>query len=60
MYRLTDDLWTGSQIGPASPGRGGRFMDAAGNSPKADGHGKTIAETPTQYRRRRRRVRRAA
>nr|WP_321441759.1 hypothetical protein [uncultured Hyphomonas sp.] len=60
MYRLTDDLWTGSQTGPASPGRGGRFMDAADTRPKADGHGQSTAETPTQYRRRRRRIRRAA
>ena len=51
MYRLT---------GPASPGRGGRFMDTADTRPKADGHGKSTAETPTQYRRRRRRIRRAA
>lgn len=60
MYRLTDDLWTGSQIGPASPGRGGRFMDAADNRSKTDGGGKSLEESPTQYRRRRRRMRRAA
>ncbi|WP_321490657.1 hypothetical protein [uncultured Hyphomonas sp.] len=60
MYRLTDDLWTGSHIGPASPGRGGRFMDAADNRPKTDGSGKDAEETPFLYRRRRRRMRRAA
>ena len=60
MYRLTDDLWTGSQTGPASPGRGGRFMDAAENYPTADESGKITVETPSQYRRRRRRTRRAA
>ncbi len=60
MYRLTDDLWTGSQTGPASPGRGGRFMDAADTRPKTNGYGKSTAETATQYRRRRRRIRRAA
>lgn len=60
MYRLTDDLWTGSHIGPAGPGRGGRFMDAADNHPKADGGGKSIKETPFLYRRRRRRSRRIA
>ncbi len=60
MYRLTDDLWTGGQIGPASPGRGGRFMDAAGNHPKTAESGKDTEETPFLYRRRRRRMRRAA
>ena len=60
MYRLTDDLWTGRQIGPAGPGRGGRFMDAADNHPKADGVCKSLEETPSQYRRRRRRTRRVA
>lgn len=58
MYRLTDDLWTGSQAGPASPGRGGRFMDAENTNPKADGRSKSIEETPFLYRRRRRQWRR--
>jgi hypothetical protein len=60
MYRLTDDLWTGRHVGPAGPGRGGRFMDAADNRPKTDVSGNSIEETPSQYRRRRRRTRRAA
>ena len=60
MYRLTNDLWTGSLVGPAGPGRGGRFMDVAGKSPGSDERGGCVAETPSQYRRRRRRARRVA
>lgn len=60
MYRLTNDLWTGSQIGPAGPGRGGRFMEATDFGPSADRSCRNIGETPFLYRRRRRRKRRAA
>lgn len=60
MYRLTDDLWTGSLFGPVGPGRGGRFMEATDKSPKMEGYSMQIAETPFLYRRRRRRSRRSA
>lgn len=59
MYRLTDDLWTGSQIGPVSPGRDGQFMETTDKSPRAGEDCRSIGETPFLYRRRRRRARRA-
>jgi|GEM_PF-1159145 len=59
MYRLTDDVWTGSPSGSISVGRTGRNMDVEVNSMRPEGSTKCAVETPFLYRRRRRQRRRA-
>lgn len=59
MYRLTDDLWTGSHAGPVGPGRDGRLTEAQQSIPLTDWRGHCLVDPPFLARRRRRRWRRA-